>query len=283
MTLDRGEEMVDVGDLLAADGHNQIPTLNAGRRGGATGVHVAHQQTVAGSQAHGGAEAPGDRRRDQRHPEATALGGLAPGQGVDPAGQGGVSRDGQVEAVARSVGVDADQRPVAVDHRTTGRPPAHEGGVLEGVLDQPAARATERRPHGGDEPDGHPARPVPRWSQGEHRPTQTGGGGLPPNRGEPGGVDRDDGQVTLDVGRPDLARLGPARREGDRHGRAPQVVGTAQHQTVAHHHAGAAAPIPTDPHHAAGHLRPDPGHRLGHLIQNRHITPLVTSDLISVY
>ena len=79
----------------------------------------ANEQAVAVCQADGAPKAARDVRRCDRDPEARALRGLAAAQRVHPIAQGGVRRQGKVEAFAEAVRVDAEQATRPVKERAT--------------------------------------------------------------------------------------------------------------------------------------------------------------------
>ena len=198
---------------------------------------------------------------------------LAAAQGVDPSAQVPVGRDGEVEAVAHPVGVDPHQLPGPVDERAARRSPGQGGGVLEGPANLPAARAPEGHVGGGDESDADPQPPAAGIGAAEDGVAHPGGVGAPGQSRCVAGVDRQHGQVTVDVDPGGPARGPPAVGEGDHGLLAPQVVG------VRHHHPGAdhgAAATGTHAHHRGpDRLRHRP-HRGRQLLQNLSHLPCLS-------
>src|SRR6266540_26811 len=146
-------ELVGVAHLAVAGTDDQVADADPGAAGRATVLDGPDQQPVTLGQADGVAHAPRDAGVGDADAQPWPGGRLAPGERVEPPAQLGVGGDGQVEAVAEAVGVDAEQAALRVDHRPARRAPAERRGVLQAAGDAAAARPAEGAVHGGDEAD----------------------------------------------------------------------------------------------------------------------------------
>ena len=199
---ERREQVVGVGDRLPAGLDDQVAGLDPGRRREAAVLDATDEDAVTLGQPDRSAHPPRDMRWRDGHAEARAGRRLAAAQGVDPGAQLGVGRQGQVEALADPVGVEADERPVGVEQRAAGRTGRERRGVLDAAVDPPATGAAERAGDRRDEAerDARPAAvagagPEDRAADGERRAV------APLERGRAGGVDVDDGEVAVAVAR----------------------------------------------------------------------------------
>ena len=81
--------------------------------------------------------------------------------------QVGVGGQGQVEALAQAVGVDAEEAAVGVDHRSARRALGHGRGVLDAARHPPAPRSPERPSDRRDLAERDPQAPPAGVGQGE--------------------------------------------------------------------------------------------------------------------
>ena len=125
---------------------------------------------------------------------------LAAAERVDAGLEGGVGGQGEVEALAEPVGVQADERPLGVEERAAGRTRRQRRRVLDAAGDPPAARAAERPRDRRDDAEGDA-----RAAGGVAAAPNTDGAdgqavaGAPRERRGAGRVDVDDGEVAVDV------------------------------------------------------------------------------------
>ena len=176
-------------------------------------------------------------------PSRARVGRLAAAQRVDPRAQRGVGRQGEVEALADPVGVEADEPAVRVDERAARRtraPAARCARRCRRCAGRPGprnARATaETRPNVTRRPAAVRGRGAEdgacRSSSAAPSPQASGGGA--------GRVDLDDREVAVAVDAGDGAARPPAVGEGDGDLVAAQVVGVGQDRAVGDDDAGAA-------------------------------------------
>jgi hypothetical protein len=75
----------------------------------------ADQETIPLRKADGAPEPSGDERRRHRHAQAPPRRRLAATEGVDPGPELAIRRQGEVEALADTVRVEAEELPVRVE------------------------------------------------------------------------------------------------------------------------------------------------------------------------
>ena len=83
--------------------------------------------------------------------------GVSPRDSASTRGaQGGVGRQGEVEALADPVGVEPDEPALGIEQRAAGRSGRERRGVLDAAVDPTAARAAELARDRGHEPERDP-------------------------------------------------------------------------------------------------------------------------------
>ena len=233
----------------AVDRHDEVALGDPGLRGGGVVLHLADEEPIALRQSDGATQLARHVGRGQANAKASTGRRLAPAQGGDSVAQGRIGGDGQVEAVAEPVGVDAEQPAVEVDDRSAGRARHERRGVLDGSGNTAAARPTEGAAGARHESERDP-RPVPvRVAEGHHGRADAGCIGAQLQRRGAFCRCLEDGEVAVGVDAECLCVGGSSIGEGDRHLVAVEVVRIRQDPVLADDHAGAATPSVADPDH----------------------------------
>ena len=167
---------------------------------------------------------------------------LATAERVDPAAQGGVGRQGEVEPLADPVRVQADERPSP----STSAPPDEPGAsgavcsTLPAIRRPPGPRNARRHAETRPNVTRDAAADGGRGAE-DGRAHVERVAGAPGDRRGAGRVDRDDREVAVGVDAGDGAARGSPVGEGDRDLVAAQVVGVGQDLAVGDDDAGATA------------------------------------------
>ena len=234
-------------DVLAAGGDDQVAAPEPGAGAGATVLDQADEQSVPLGEADRAPQLAGHVGRRQPDAEAAGNGDLAGRQVAQAVPQRLIGREGEVEALAEAVGVQADDPTLTVDDGAARRAAAQGGGVLEAAADATAAGAAEGAVGGADRAGGHADATVAEAADGVDGLAEVGRA-APLDDGSVAGVDPDDGEVAVDVVAGDGARLLAA--VGEAHGdlRAAEVVGVGDDGAGLDDDATAAATVAADAH-----------------------------------
>ncbi len=238
-------QRVEAIDLLAGGAHDQIAAGDARAVGRAVVGHPAHEHARPLRQADRTAQAPGDVRGCDRHAELDGLGALAAGELLDPVCQQLVGGHGEDQASLQAQGVEAQEAPVEVDQRAAAGSGREWRGVLEAVLDPPAARPAKAAACRGDEPGRGAQAAAAGIAERDDRAAERdglGGGGVPLERLGVTGVDGNDCQVERGCCPAHLALAPPPVGECDANALIAQVVGAGDHAVLGDDDSAAAPP-----------------------------------------
>src|SRR4029453_3401194 len=111
--------------------------------GGGAPLREADEQALPLREADRAAQLGGHVGGGEADAELAGGPAVAGAQRAPAAPQSLVGGEGEVEALAEAVGVEADDPALGVDHRPAGRAPGQGRGVLEAAGDAPARGASE--------------------------------------------------------------------------------------------------------------------------------------------
>jgi hypothetical protein len=243
--LDGGRQLLHRGDSVATHGDDQVAPVDARTVGGPTLLDGVDQQTVTLRQPYGMAKATSHPRRSESYAKAYPVGRFSASQRVNAGLQVFAGGQGQVEPLARPVGVDPDEVPFGIDDRPTRRAVGQRGAVLEGSTDRPAFGAPEGEAQPGDEADASAQAPPTRTSQPDNYFTQ-GHFARGPGQGRCARrVHGEHSQVALQVRPRDVGDRDPAVIERDLHFTA-QIVRIGDDQALSDHHTAASPAYPNN-------------------------------------
>ena len=146
-------QVVRVGDLATTGGDDEVARLDAGRVRERSVLDATDQDPGTIREPHRPAQPARDVVRGDRDPEADPFRRLAATQGGDASLELVIGRQGEIEALADPVGVEADQCARRIDERPARRARREGSGVLDAPRDAPAAGTAERAGDRRDEPE----------------------------------------------------------------------------------------------------------------------------------